>query len=155
MSNYDYYGNNDCWTLVIQKTAPACLEVKRTNGSIEDIRDLLEAFIKKERISDHTGKPASVSFSRGVLFTEGTCKEYHFSCIAVNEDHTEIVDCRKLTEDIEKQTGTVSDSFEVRPLTEKDAEETGKLDDLSGFELKNWVADTDPEDTPFAWGSVP
>lgn len=153
MGNYDYYGNNDCWILIIQKGAPFCFETKRTNGNIEDVRNLIKAFAEKEHAIDpYTGEAASVSFIKGALFTEGVSEGRRFSCIAVNEDHAEIVDCRKLTEDIKKQAETVSDSFKVRPLTEKDAEETGKLDDLSGFELKNWVADTGPEDDPFAWG---
>lgn len=43
-------------------------------------------------------------------------------------------------------------SIEVRALRERDAEIVKILDNLSGFELSSWVADTTEEDSPYAWG---
>lgn len=42
--------------------------------------------------------------------------------------------------------------FEVKGLSEQDTIATKQLDEMSGCGLAPWVADTGPEDDPFAWG---
>lgn len=46
----------------------------------------------------------------------------------------------------------MNEFFKIRGLTEKDTIATKQLDEVSGCGLAPWVADTGPEDDPFAWG---
>ena len=43
-------------------------------------------------------------------------------------------------------------NFEIGGLSEQDTIATKQLDSMSGFGLAPWVADTGPEENPFAWG---
>ena len=50
MSNYDFYGNDDPWTIIIQKEKD--FESIRTHAGIKKIKDLLSAFIRKGSVTD-------------------------------------------------------------------------------------------------------
>ena len=96
MSNYDFYGNDDYWTVIIQKEND--FESIRTQAGIEEIKDLLSAFTRKDSVTDldayrndsNATKSAEVSFSRGVLFTEGVdCNGHIVRYTAVNENYVQ------------------------------------------------------------------
>lgn len=159
MSNYDYYGNDDYWTVIIQKEND--FESIRTQASIEEIKDLLSAFIRKDNAIDlaayrndsNATKSAEVSFSRGVLYAEGVERNGHIvRYTAVNENYVQDFKCKEYTAYVEEQSKSSADRYVVKPLTSKNLESAKLLDEMSGFELQQWVETTEEDDDPFAWG---
>lgn len=159
MSNYDYYGNNDSWTVIIQKEND--FETIRTQASIKEIKDLLSAFIRKDNAIDlvaykndsNATKSAEVSFSKGVLYAEGVERNGHIvRYTAVNENYVQDFKCEEYTAYVEEQSKSSADRYVVKPLTSKDLKNVEMLDAMSGFELEQWIEATEEDDFPFAWG---
>lgn len=159
MSNYDYYGNNDSWTVIIQKEND--FETIRTQASIKEIKDLLSAFIRKDNAIDlvaykndsNATKSAEVSFSKGVLYAEGVERNGHIvRYTAVNENYVQDFKCEEYTAYVEEQSKSSADRYVVKPLTSKDLKNVEMLDAMSGFELEQWIEATEKDDFPFAWG---
>ena len=111
MSNYDYYGNDDSWTVIIQKEND--FESIRTQASIKEIKNLLSAFIRKDNVIDlaayrndsNATKSAEVSFSRRVLYAEGVESNGHIvRYTAVNENYVQDFKCKEHTAYVKEQS---------------------------------------------------
>lgn len=71
---------------------------------------------------------------------------------AVNENYVQDFKCKEYTAYVEEQSKSFADRYVVKPLTSKDLKSTELLDEMSGFELQQWVETTEENDDPFAWG---
>lgn len=159
MSNYDYYENDDSWTVIIQKENN--FESIRTQAGIKEIEDLLSVLIRKDNAIDlpaygsnsNADKLAEVSFSRGVLYAEGVDRNGHIvRYTAVNENYVQDFKCKEYKAYVEEQSKSSADRYVVKPLTSKDSKNVEMLDEMSDFELEQWIEATEEDDDPFAWG---